>query len=440
MNKIRNISISTSLVAVLMVVGLCGAAEGQNQPRGTVVTIAGQADNGYNGDLDVEGKPRPSVDAELNLPWGVAVSPDGLSIYVADAGNHRVRRIDTRHWDIFTVAGNGSSDDRGDGDLAINASLRGPRGLAVDGVGNLYIADRGNHRIRMVDLDGNITTVAGIGQGGYTGDLGVATQAALNGPEDVVVDSEGNLYISDMGNSRIRKVDSNGLITTIAGNGKRDCPGRRERARRCNDESEGKALDSVLNPAGIAIDGTGGLLIADQRNERIRLLQLESGMISTYAGVGKSGFSGDGDDAELAEVANPWGVAVSSVGDAYITDTENNRIRRIRNGTIETIAGNGGMTFIEDLAPALESQFGSPYGIAVDTDGGVLVADYLNHRLRRMSTKKIPLPLHMPRTGGGVPRTVKILIGVLTGVVGWFAWDYTRPEPDLPGPPDLPLQ
>ncbi|MBT5873267.1 MAG: hypothetical protein HOH43_07590 [Candidatus Latescibacteria bacterium] len=419
------------LMAILVVViaSFINPSYGQDLRRGTVLTVAGDSTSGYNGDTDGDGRPRASIGAELNLPWGVAVGPAGLSIYVSDAGNHRVRRIDTQHWDIFTVAGNGSADFRGDGELAVNASISGPAGLAVDQDGNIYIADRGNHRVRKVSRDGIITTVAGGAQPGYSGDMGVATQATLKSPVDVAVDQEGNLYISDSGNNRIRKVDSSGLITTIAGSGNRKFDG-----------DEQQAIEAGMSPSGIDLDGAGGLLIADTRNHRIRLVDLQTGMITTLAGVGRRGFAGDGDLAQGAQLSSPWGVAVSVVGDIYMTDSGNNRIRRIQmtTGLIETIAGRGKASFSGDGEAGVEATFWTPYGIAVDQESNILVADYLNHRLRRINMHKSKAPAHVPRLQGGIPRWVKGAFVLVSSALGYFVYDAVQPAPDLPAPPELP--
>lgn len=401
----------------------------QELKAGTVVSVAGDSTNGYNGDLDTNGKPRPSVGAQLNLPWGVALGSDGFSLFVADAGNHRVRRIDTRYWDISTVAGNGSPDYRGDGGLAVNASISSPAGLATDRDGNLYIADRGNNRVRKVDPDGVITTVAGSTQPGYSGDLGVATQAALKGPVDVAVDGDGSLYISDTGNNRIRMVDGSGVITTIAGSGERRYDG-----------DDRPALEVGLSPSGIALDGAGGLLIADTRNHRIRLVDLQAGTITTIAGVGRRGFAGDGDLALGAELSSPWGVALSPLGDVYFTDSGNNRVRRVRmtTGQIETIAGSGETAYGGDGGPATAAGFWSPYGLAADAENNVVIADYLNHRLRRINQQKGEMPVYVPRVESGIPRWVKGAFVVLTSALGYFIYDSVQPPPDLPGAPDFP--
>lgn len=419
------------LTAIVLVAISCtmSASYGQDLGPGSVTTVAGDSTSGYNGDTDGDGRPRASIGAELNLPWGVAVGPAGLDIYVSDAGNHRVRRIDTRHWDIFTVAGNGSADFRGDGELAVNASMSGPAGLAVDRDGNIYIADRGNHRVRKVSADGIITTVAGGTQPGYSGDMGVATQATIKSPVDVAVDRDGTLYISDSGNNRIRRIDPNGLISTVAGSGSRKYDG-----------DDQPAIEAGMSPSGIALDGAGGLLIADTRNHRIRLVDLQTGIITTQVGAGRRGFAGDGDLAQGALLNYPWGITVSVVGDIYITDSGNNRIRRVQmtTGLIETIAGDGRATFNGDDTSGLEASFWTPYGIAVDLESNVLVADYLNHRLRRINMRESQVPLHVPRLQSGIPRWAKGAFIVLTSALGYFVYDAVQPPPDLPAPPKFP--
>lgn len=362
---------------MLVALTIATHASGQVLEPGSVVTLAGTSVSGFNGDFLPDGTPQLAKVAQLNLPWGIALGPMGRYTYVADAGNHRVRRIDRRTGSIFTVAGNGSPDLRGDGGLATNASLQTPAGLAIDSDGNLYIADSGNHRIRRVDTAGLITTVAGGSKPGYWGDYGIATQAALRRPTDIAIGPDGDLYISDSGNRRIRKV-TDGIITTVAGSGARLFDG------------DGKqAIDSAISPAGITFDGESRLLVADAYNNRVRRIDLLTGITTTIAGGRGSGFGGDGGLAIGAKLSSPWGVAVSIAGDVFIADSGNRRIRRIRRATgdIETVAGNGG-AFRVSADVAVEAAFWNPYGIVVDAADNLYVADYLNHRLCRVNLKK----------------------------------------------------
>jgi DNA-binding beta-propeller fold protein YncE len=381
--------ITRLLSRVCLLVALCSptfVASEMLEP-GSVVTLAGTTKAGFNGDFLPDGAPRLAEASELNLPWGVAIGPSGRYLYVADSGNHRVRRIDRRSKTIFTVAGNGSPDYRGDGGIAANASLQAPAGIAIDKDGDLYIADMGNHRVRRVDVAGNITTVAGGNRPGFYGDYGVATQAALRSPVDVAIDSVGNLFISDSGNHRVRMVDPDGIITTVAGSGARDFDG---------DSKRGRA--SAMTPSGIALDGAGGLLVADAGNHRIRRVDLLTGITTTLAGRA-NGFGGDGGLALGARLNSPSGIAVSRSGDVFIADSGNRRIRMISGatGVIETVAGSGRASVDGEEGAAVEASLWNPFGLALDASDNLFVADYLNHRLCRVNLRKYRVVDSVPR-------------------------------------------
>ena len=249
--------------------------------------------------------------------------------------------------------------------------------MAADGAGNLYIADSGNHRIRKVDSSGTISTIAGSGEFGFGGDGGPAIDARLNYPSGVAVDGAGNVYIADLGNQRIRKVDSTGTITTIAGSGETGFGGGGFGG------DGGPATEAQLNyPRGVAIDGAGNVYIADQGNQRIRKVD-STGTITTIAGSGERGFSGDGDPATEAQLNYPWGVAVDGAGNVYIADLGNHRIRKVDSlGTITTIAGSGEFGFGGDGGPAIDARLNYPSGVAVDGAGNLYIADSVNHRIR----------------------------------------------------------
>jgi len=285
---------------------------------------------------------------------------------------------------ISTAAGNGTGGYSGDGGGATAAQLSAPFGTAVDSAGNFYIAEWLNHRVRKVDTSGSITTVAGIGVGGYGGDGGPATEAALNSPEGVAVDAAGNIYIADSFNNRIRKVDTSGVITTIAGNGSPQYTG------------EGVATQVSLNdPSGVAADKSGNLYIADNSSHRIRKLNLSRGIISTIAGTGIGGFSGDGGPASAAQVFNPTHLATDQAGNLYIADYNNHRIRKISAGTgiITTVAGSATRDdhsgYSGDGGPATSAQFNNPAGVAIDAAGNLYIADAQNKRVRKVDTSGI---------------------------------------------------
>ena len=274
---------------------------------------------------------------------------------------------------ITTVAGTGSPGYSSDGVPANTAQLNGPFSGAQDSSGNLYIADQFNHRIRMVDTSGNISTVAGNGTAGYTGDGSTATSATLNDPQGVAVDSSGNIYIADTANSVIRKV-SGGKISTIVGS-TNNGPGY------SGDGGAGTGAQ-VFHPASVALDSGGNLYIADTSNEVIRKLNT-AGIISTVAGLGSAGFGGDGGPASRAQLSNPSSLAFDSAGNLYIADTTNNRIRMIAtNGVISTIAGSSSSGFAGDGGAANKARLNNPKGVAVDSAGNIFIADSLNNRIR----------------------------------------------------------
>lgn len=264
---------------------------------------------------------------------------------------------------ITTLAGNGTAGFSGDGGAAISAELNYPAGVAIDSSGNLYTADSNNNRIRKVDTSNNITTVAGDG-----------TLAVLNDPWGVAIDSSGNIYIADTFNNRVRKV-SGGFITTVAGNSTAGFSG-----------DGSAAISAELNcPIGAAIDTLGNVYIADSNNNRIRKVDT-SNNITTVAGNGTAGFSGDGSAANSAELNFPAGVAIDSLGNIYIADSGNNCVRKVTGGIIiNTVAGNGTAGFSGDGGAATSAQLSTPVGVAVDSAGNIYIADEFNYRVRKVS-------------------------------------------------------
>ena len=336
---------------------------------GTISTIAGTGEQGYNGDGG------PAIEAQFSQLHGVAVDAVG-NVYVGDYWSHRVRKVDAVTGTISTIAGTGEQGYGGDGGPATQAQLRYPSGVTVDGAGNLYIADAGNHRVRKVEAaTGTISTIAGTGEWGYGGDGGPATQAQLRYPSGVTVDGAGNVYIADSWNNRIRKVSAfTGTISTIAGTGEWGYGG-----------DDGPATQAQLGyPQGVAADGAGNLYISDFRNNRIRKVDAATGTISTIAGTGEWGYSGDGGPATQAQLGYPQGVAVDGAGNLYISDSRNNRIRKVdaATGTISTIAGSGEWGYSGDGGPATQAQLGYPEGVTVDGAGNLYIAD--GRRVRKV--------------------------------------------------------
>jgi uncharacterized protein (TIGR03437 family) len=331
---------------------------------GTISTIAGDGVYSSSGDGG------PAVLAELNTPRGVAVDPAG-NVYVADTLNYRVRQINPSGV-INNFAGNGSAGSSGDGSAATSAELTQPQTLAADASGNVYIVDSVNHRVRVVAPNGVINTIAGNGTPGYSGDGGPAASAQLNAPRGVAVDSSGNLYIADFNNNVVRKV-SNGIITTVAGIGSLGFSG-----------DGGPATSAQLyGPVAVAVDAAGDLYISDLRNYRIRMVT-PNGIINTIAGNGTSVASGDGGPAINAQLAAPGSLIADKSGNLFIADSVA-VIREITpDGTIHTIAGNGTVGYSGDGGPSLVAQFNGISGIAMDKSGNIYVADSGNSAVRML--------------------------------------------------------
>ena len=313
-----------------------------------------------------------AINAPLREPRAVAVDTSG-NVYIADTSDNRIRKVNASGV-IGTFAGTGVPGSQGDRGKAILAQLNGPTGLAMDTNGNLFVAERDGHRIRRISPDGIINTVAGTGRAGFSGDNSPAVNAEMR-PYAVAVDSKGNLYIADGLNFRIRKVDANGIITTIAGNGSEGYFGD-------NGPASGALIDLVT---GIAVDSNGNVYIADVINERVRKID-SSGMITTFAGSGDFGTIGDGLAATSA-VLLPQGVAADNSGNIYISDFNRDVVRKVNiaSGLISTVAGNGSTGFSGDDGTAVRASLNSPFGLAVDSSNQVFVADLGNSRVRRVS-------------------------------------------------------
>jgi hypothetical protein len=330
-------------------------------------TTAGNGVQGYSGNGGA------ATAAEINQAWDVCFDAAG-NFCISDFGNNVVRSINTSGI-INTIAGNGSAGFFGDSGPATAAELTQAASVAFDGAGNYYIADWGNNRIRKVNSSGTISTFAGTGTGNFSGDGGPATAADINNPVGLVFDISGNLYIDDQNNQRIRIINTSGIINTFAGNGVGSFSG-----------DGGPATAAELNePIAIAIDLSGNIFIADFGNNRIRLVNT-SGTVSTLAGNGGAGFMGDGGPATAAELYLPQGVAVSAIGEVFISDNDNNRIRIINtSGVINTIAGNGTASYFGDGGPATAAEIYSPSGITTDNSGNVYFVDRSNNRVREIT-------------------------------------------------------
>jgi sugar lactone lactonase YvrE len=329
-------------------------------------TIAGDGVLGFSGDGGA------ATAAELYYSSGVTVDGSG-NVYIADENNFRIRKVTTAGI-ISTIAGNGFGGYSGDGGAATAAELYYPYGLALDGSGNIYIADYDNNRIRKVTAAGIISTIAGDGAWGYSGDGGAATAAELNTPSGIAVDVSGNVYIADYGNNRIRKVTPTGIISTIAGNGT---------AAYSGDGGAATAAE-LYTPSGVTLDGSGNLYIADQFNNRIRKVTA-AGVISTIAGDNAQGYSGDGGAATTAELYYPFGISVNGSGIVYIADWGNNRIRKVTTGIISTIAGDSARGYSGDGGAPTATELSGPIGVTEDGQGNIYIADFGNNRIRKVT-------------------------------------------------------
>ena len=340
---------------------------------GIITTVAGGGMSGFSGDGGA------GTSARLTFPWGVAVDGGG-NIFITDSSNDRIRRVAAGSGIITTVSGSGVSGFSGDGGPSTSARLSSPRAVAVDGGGNIFIADSSNDRIRRVAAgSGIITTVAGFGVIGLIGDGGAGTSARLYAPRAVTVDAGGNLLIADTFNHRIRRVStSTGVIATVAGNGTQGFSG---------DGGAGTSA-SLSFPHGVAVDVSGNVYVADYDNHRIRRVT-SAGVITTVAGNGVFGFSGDGGAGTSASLSYPHGVAVDGGGNVFIADRANNCIRRLAagSGVITTVAGSGAYGFRGDGGPGTSANLCTwyPSGVAVDASGNIYIADTSNHRIRRLA-------------------------------------------------------
>lgn len=337
-----------------------------------ITTIAGGSANGPIGSACEN---IIATECQLWNPTKVLAGTQG-NVFFGESGSYRIRKIDANGV-VSTFAGTGVSGSSGNGGLAINAKINTPMGMAMDTQGNFYFADYGVHRIRKISTTGIITNVAGTGVFGFSGDGGPATNAMLSGPEDVAVDQFGNLYIADTGNNRIRRVDTNGIISTVAGTGG------------CCFSGDGiPATQATLwGPKAVELDNTENLFIADSANYRVRKVN-SSGIISTVAGNGILAYSGDGGPATNAAIGRPGDLGFDSSGNLFILDSYGYRVRKVdSSGIITTLAGNP-VGLLVDGVPPSSAQFYLPLGMDVNSQNSVLIVTYdpvgINPRVRKI--------------------------------------------------------
>jgi uncharacterized protein (TIGR03437 family) len=386
---------------IRLLVGFCVPVLCLAQGIYTISTVAGG--NPLISPVTKIGDGGQAVNSVLNSPGGVTLDTAG-NIYIADTGDQVIRRISATTGIITTIAGTEAAPGfSGDGGLAIDAKLHGPSSLAVDKAGNFYISDTLNNRVRKVDTGGNISTIAGssVLLPSGVGDGGPATSANLNTPKGLALDSTGNLYIADFGNYRVRKVDTSGNITTVAGNG-------------YNSQTfggfgdGGQATSAPISPYNLALDSSNNIYIADSQDNIVRKVTVSTGIITTPAGNATPGYSGDGASALTATLNTPQGVAVDSAGNIFIADTGNEVIREVTvsNGNINTIAGmNAVQGSAGDGGLALQASLTDPSQLFLTSSGLLYIADqsstgYQDARIRLLAPA---LPAPTISSGGVVP-------------------------------------
>jgi sugar lactone lactonase YvrE len=350
-------------------VGLVGTGLGPQVglTPGIITTIAGNGTQGFSGDGGL------ATEAEFNEPRYM-VSDAAGNIYISDLGNYRIRMVDPNGI-VTTIAGNGKEASSGDGGPATSAAVI-PFGIALDAAGNLYVPDGG--RVRKIDINGIITSFAGNGTSGNGGDGGPATDAETGCPKNAIVDAQGNVYFSDICENNVRKVDTQGIISTVAGNGSTYGP--------LGDG--GPATEASLDyPLQLAFDAVGNLYIADYFHERIRKVDT-NGIITTFAGTGNYGFNGDGGPANQAKLNAPNGVRVDAAGNVYVSDYNNFRIRRVDiHGIIKTIAGDGTHVYVGDGGPATSTEILSE-SAGIDSSGAFYILDDYSNRVRKVDVSR----------------------------------------------------
>lgn len=357
---IRRCSLLTALFA--MQAGLFAAE---------VSTVAGTGKKEYSGDGGL------ARDAGAGEPYGLTIGPDG-SVYFCDIAFHVIRRVDNAGR-ISTVAGSGKKGYAGDGGPATKALLAEPYEIKFDADGSMYFVEMVNNLVRRVDQSGMISTVAGTGKSGFSGDGGAAREATFSKPHSIALDGKGSLFICDIGNHRVRRVDlKSGLVTTFTGTGEKSVP------------KDGSSFlnAAVSGPRAIDFDAAGHAILALREGNSLFRLDVTKQQFQHLAGTGKQGYTGDGAAARTATLAGPKGVAIAPNGDIYLADTESHTIRVVRHnsGIIETVAGDGKKHDGPDGNPKT-CGLARPHGVCIDAAGNIFIGDSENYRVRKLTLK-----------------------------------------------------
>jgi hypothetical protein len=371
---------------------------------GNITTVVGNGTAAYSGESVV------AVSSSVNHPAELVIDGSG-NTYFSELNSNRIRKVSPSGI-ITTIAGTGVAGYSGDGGPATAARLNMPFGIDIDNAGNIYFADCLNHRVRRISTSGIITTVAGNGTGGFSGNGGAATAAAMLGPTYIRFDHSGNLYISDNSNNMLRKVNTSGIITTIAGTGFIGYTG-----------DGGAATNARLySPSGMAVDLSGNVYLCDYGNNVVRKISA-AGIISTFAGTGVAGYTGDGGPATAARFKSVQDVVIDAAGNFILADTKNHVVRKINtSGIISTIAGTGIAGFSGDGGPATAANFKEPGGFGIDPTGNLHIADVFNHRIRKYITSTDSTPYF---TFSGVPTLYLCLTeGFLTTPIDTYLTAY----------------
>jgi len=360
------------VVVCLTAAGTCGWGESlQSAEEWRITTVAGTGAETDNG------RAGSATTVNLGQPFGVEIGPDE-ALYITEVANHRVWRLDRSTGDLKVIAGSGRKGYSGDGGLATDADMNEPYEIRFDARGNLFVVEMRNHIVRRIDAQsGRITTVAGTGAEGFSGDGGPAAKAQLKVPHGIVLDGRGGLFIADIGNNRIRRVDlESGVIETFAGTGQSGVA-----------RDGAKADESPLpGPRALAARGDS-LWVVLREGHSVWRIDLKTRLLRHIGGTGKAGYSGDGGPALEATFNGPKGLEVDGQGRLFIVDSENDCVRMLdtKTGRVETIAGRGkARRFSGDNGPAREAELSQPHGICLDRDGTVYIGDTLNHRVRRI--------------------------------------------------------